>query len=134
MGFALRTLAEGNDSRIWIRDLNAAAVGDFLVPKAEGIEEMIGSADSKNDIFVFDSSGNGVIADGLRSMGYYVIGGSLIADRLEKDRGFARKAMESSGIVTPQTHSFVSFDDAIEFAGGLAPKDRVVYKPSGRLG
>jgi phosphoribosylamine-glycine ligase len=132
LGIALKVQKEGNDVRLWIDEHDAQAIGDGLVPKVGDLWELTHDANPTEDIFVFDTSGNGVLADGLAKYGFPTIGGSVLADRLEKDRKFARGVMESSGIGTPSSVTFKDFDSAIEFANTVSEK--LVYKPSKRLG
>jgi phosphoribosylamine-glycine ligase len=132
LGLALRVLEEQNPVRMWIDEDEALAIGDGMVPKVEDLGELVRGIDGRDDIFVFDTTGNGVIADGLRNQGFPVVGGSILADRLEKDRAYARKVMENSEIATPSSVTFKDWDSAIEFAKTVP--DRMVYKPSGHLG
>lgn len=117
---------------MWIDDPDGQEIGDGLVPKVGSIEDLLVDANDNSDVFVFDTSGNGVLADGIRRDGFAVIGGSMIADRLEKDRAFARKVMDEVGIKTPASQTFHDFESAMEFAAGS--EDRLVYKPSKKLG
>ena len=132
MGIALRVLQEENPVRLWIEDPDGQEIGDDMVPKVGAIEDLFKGADKEEDIFIFDTSGNGVLADGISRDGFRVLGGSMLADRLEKDRRFARKVMEDSGIETPSSQTFHDFDAGIEFARRAS--ERLVYKPSKRLG
>ena len=133
MGFGARLIQEGNEARMWIRTKDAASVGDGIVPKVGDIEDMLQGADAQKDVFVFDGSSNGVIADYLRQQGLPVIGGSRIADRLERDRNFGGDAMAQGGIKTPKTVTFTDFASAISYAKKHKDK-RLVYKPSKLLG
>jgi phosphoribosylamine---glycine ligase len=133
MGLAARVIDEGNEARLWIRTKDAAAVGDGIVPKVGDLEDMVRDADPQRDVFVFDTSSNGLLADYLRSKGLPVIGGSTAADRLERDRAFGSSAMTENGIKIPKTKTFYSFADATKYV--QAHKDmRLVYKPSKLLG
>jgi phosphoribosylamine-glycine ligase len=132
MGFGVRLLEEGHQVRMWIRTKDACSVGDGLVPKVGDMEDLWLDADKLNDIFIFDTSGNGVVADYLRGLGHSVLGGSILADRLERDRAFGYEAMAAAGIKTPKSHSFTSFEDAQAFI--RKRKERFVYKPSKLLG
>ena len=131
-GLALRCQDEGNEVRLWVRSKEASEVGDGLVPKVGDLEDLVKDAVPENDIFVFDVTGNGVIADKLRLDGFGVIGGSTIADMLERDRAFGLKIMSEAGIESPPTYSFTSFEEGIAFA--KQSKERLVYKPSKHLG
>lgn len=132
-GFAIRLADEGEDVRLWIRDPDAVNVADNMVEKVGDVEDLIHGADPGRDIFVFDVTGNGVIADYLVNQGFAVLGGSMLADRLERDRNFGYRVMESCEIDIPETHSFRDFDTAIAFVNA-SPDVRWVYKPSKQLG
>ena len=89
------------------------------------------SALSKDKIIVFDMVGSGAIADRLKKQGYMVFGASSLADKLELDRAFGTKAMQTAGIPTPPTMVFTTFDEAIQYVetkGG-----RFVFKPDMRV-
>jgi phosphoribosylamine-glycine ligase len=132
MGFGVRLLEEGNDCRIWIRDKEAQEVGDGLVPKANSLEDILFDLDGEKDVVFFDGSGNGALADYLRSRGIAVLGGSIIADRMEHDRGWAQGVMKNCGIGTPESFTFKSWEEGSAFAKNF--KERLVFKPSKNLG
>lgn len=132
-GFAARLTDEGYPTRMWIRSADAKSVGDNIVDKVGDLEDMLHDADPAKDIFIFDVSGNGVIADHVSSLGFPVLGGSVLADRLERDREFGAKIMQDCGIDVPETLSFTSFDDGIKHVEEH-PDVRWVYKPSKQLG
>lgn len=131
-GLALRCQDEGNDVRMWVRSKDASEVGDGMIPKVGDLEDLIKDAEPDNDVFVFDVTGNGVIADKLRADGFGVVGGSTDADMLERDRAFGLQVMANAGIKSPPTHSFTSFEEGIAFAQNS--EERLVYKPSKHLG
>lgn len=133
MGFAARLVQEGYDVRMWIRNADAKSVGDNIVPKVGDFEDLVVDADPSTDVFVFDVSGNGVFADYLYSRGFPVLGGSILADRLERDREFGAHIMDGCGIAVPETLSFTSFEDGIKHVQDN-PDTRWVYKPSKQLG
>jgi phosphoribosylamine---glycine ligase len=132
MGLAYKVQAEGNEVRLWIRSKDASEVGDGLVPKVGDLEDLTKDAEPDTDVFVFDVTGNGIVADKLRADGFGVVGGSQVADMLERDRAYGLQVMESAGIESPPTHRFTSFEDGIAFA--KESKERLVYKPSKHLG
>ena len=133
VGFAIKLAEQGEDVRVWIRDSNAKSVGDNLVPKVGDLEDLIHNASVDRDVFIFDVTGNGLIADYLRSQRFPVLGGSVLADRLERDRSFGAQVMESVRIQIPETISFSSFKDAREYVRKHTDS-RFVYKPSKQLG
>lgn len=133
MGFGARLIQEGHDVRMWIRNAEAKSVGDRIVPKVGDFEDLIVDASPDNDVFIFDVSGNGVFADYLYRAGFPVLGGSVLADRLERDREFGASIMRRCDIEVPETLSFTSFEDGIEHVRAT-PDTRWVYKPSKQLG
>jgi phosphoribosylamine-glycine ligase len=132
-GFAKRLSNEGYAMRLWIRSSDAKSVGDNIVEKVGDFEDLLTDADPSNDIFIFDVSGNGVMADFVATQGFAVLGGSILADRLERDRSYGAGVMEDAGIDIPHTESFSSFEVATEFVRNN-PDVRWVYKPSKQLG
>jgi phosphoribosylamine---glycine ligase len=133
MGFAARLAADGDPVRMWIRSADAKSVGDNIIEKVGDFEDLVVDASPDTDIFIFDVSGNGVMADYLRGRGFAVLGGSMLADRLERDRAFGAEVMTSCGIEVPETKSFTSFEDAIAYVEENSDT-RWVYKPSKQLG
>lgn len=133
MGFAARLTAEGEAVRLWIRSADAKSVGDNIVQKVGDFEDLLVDADRDSDIFIFDVSGNGTLADYLKHQGFPVLGGSMLADRLERDRTFGAEVMQQCHIEVPWTESFDDFEKAKEFVKANAD-ERWVYKPSKQLG
>ena len=132
-GWAIRLHDEGYPTRLWIRDKDAKAVADNMVEKVGDLGDLTYEADPNKDVFVLDSSGNGLISDALRNQGFAVFGGSSLADRLERDRSFGYSVMQDSEIDIPETKSFTDFASAIDFVEEN-PDTRWVYKPSKQLG
>jgi phosphoribosylamine--glycine ligase len=133
MGFAARLTQEGEACRMWIRNPDAKSVGDNIVDKVGDFEDLLADADRSSDVFVFDASGNGVMADYVKQNGFAVLGGSVLADKLERDRTFGAEVMQDAGIEIPHTVSFSSFEEGVEFVRNN-PDVRWVYKPSKQLG
>lgn len=132
IGFGVRLVEEGYDVRAWIRQPKAKTVGDRIVPKVGDFEDLLVDRSPDHDVFIFDVSGNGALADYLSQNRFAVLGGSVLADRLERDRTFGYGVMQRSDIRVPETHSFTSFEEAIDFVEGT-PETRWVYKPSKQL-
>jgi phosphoribosylamine-glycine ligase len=82
------------------------------------------------DIVVFDDIGFGNKADQLRAEGKFVVGSSPYTDKLELDREFGQKELESVGVDVLPSWNFTSFDEAVAFV--KANPDRYVLKPSGK--
>lgn len=133
IGFAIRLQDEGYPVRAWIRSPDAKSVGDNIIEKVGDFEDLLVDADVASDVFIFDVSGNGVFADYVRSQGFPVLGGSVLADRLERDREFGASIMQRCGVEVPKTISFTSFEKGIQHVQEH-PETRWVYKPSKQLG
>jgi len=133
IGFAFALQKAGESVRVFIDEKDAQSVGDGLVPKVGSVHEMLADADRDKEIFVFDTSGDGLLGDYLRSMGYAVIGSSALADRLERERDFGLQVMVECGIKVPESIPFTSFEDARRYVEKNSNK-RLVYKPNNILG
>lgn len=139
VGFAVRLQDEGRDVRVYIDAEAATCIGDGLVPKVGSIHDMLLDASTEGDTFVFDTSGDGLLADHLRGLGFAVVGACGIADRLERDREFGLQVMatcgdsEKTSISVPKSLTFHSFEEAIEYVSSN-PDEKLVYKPSNLLG
>jgi len=127
IGIALRVKEEGNEVRMWCVDAKCRTVGDGLVDKFTGGDFQ----PSKDDIIVFDETDYGDLADMFRRDGYKIVGGSVLADKLEADREFSFEVMTDCGIRVPEYTSFNSWEDGKAFASDL--KEKAVFKPSGDM-
>lgn len=125
MGLWLRE--EGHEAVVCILDENYKEVGDGLVDKVDDYSEVLKGDDSKEWIIVADNVGMGRILDDLRSQGWKVWGGSKWADKLEKDREYARSVFEAAGLRTPTTVTVHSIDEAERYI--RERRKRYVLKP-----
>jgi phosphoribosylamine--glycine ligase len=123
--FAWQIKKEGHEVKYYIEDKNQKDVCDGFLEKCENWRDYIDWA----DVIVFDDVGFGKEADELRKKGKLVVGGSEYTDKLELDREFGQKELESLGVSVIPRWNFTSFDDAIEFI--KKNPDRYVIKPSG---
>jgi len=117
---------EGNDCEIFINEDIYDTVYDGILYKSEEIEP------DKDAIVIFDMSGNGVLADDMRSEGYKVFGASQFADDLESDRQFGLDVMRYCGIKLPETQEFKDFEEVPEFLDANEGK-KFVFKPCGKM-
>ena len=124
-----RMREEGNDVELYIKHPEYRRGWDGLLPKVDKFNP------GKDDVIIFDFSGFGTIADGLRKSGHLVVGGSELADKLEQERMFGLDFMEASGIKIPLTVDFDKFNtklvaNFLEEYGGDGK--RFVFKPNGK--
>ena len=94
-----------------------------LVNQVESLEEP-----AAYDLAVFDSTGQGKLADELNRT-IPTIGDSSFADKLEEDRLFALEFMEQCGIAVPPWESFDNPSEAIRYI--KKQNTRQVFKPIG---
>jgi phosphoribosylamine--glycine ligase len=120
-----RLIREGHTARMYIANKESKKVGEGLVPKATSLSP------KKGDIIVFDMTGYGKVADLMRKQGYQVIGGSHLADQLERDRGFAMTVMRNADIPVPETVEFRDLRDADRFLSKRNPAEGWYIKPFG---
>ncbi|HEY7450116.1 MAG TPA: hypothetical protein VH702_18305 [Vicinamibacterales bacterium] len=117
---------EGNDVRYFIGNAEEREIADGFVEKSTDWRRDVEWA----DVIVFDDVlGQGTEAQKLRQAGKLVVGGTPYTDRLEDDRGFGQKELQSAGVSIIPQRDFTSFDEAIEFV--RANPHRYVIKPSG---
>jgi phosphoribosylamine---glycine ligase len=123
IGLALRLKAEGHDARVWIRETDLEDRGRGLIEHAD--------EPTWGELVVADCTGLGALCDKLVEHGAKVVGGSLLADKLESDRDYATEVMQGCGIQQPESKSFTDWDSATAFIE--ASEDRLVFKPEGSL-
>ncbi|HXV38613.1 MAG TPA: phosphoribosylglycinamide synthetase C domain-containing protein [Nitrosopumilaceae archaeon] len=116
---------EGNEVKFYIQSKDEKDIGDGFVDKVDEWETIVPWA----DVIVFEDIGFGKISDKLRAEGKRVIGGSSYTDRLENDREFGQKELESAGVTILPSWNFSDFDEAIKFV--QSNQDKYVIKPSG---
>ncbi|MCX8197268.1 MAG: phosphoribosylamine--glycine ligase [Candidatus Micrarchaeota archaeon] len=116
---------EGHEVKYYIHEKEQKDVCDGFVEKCEDWKKEVDWA----DLIVFDDIGFGKEAEELRKQGKLVIGGSIYTDKLELDRQFGQKELESVGVSIIPQWNFTSFDDAAEFI--RKNPERYVLKPSG---
>lgn len=127
LSIALRIKDEGNQVCMWIRDRDCQEVGQGLIEHVTDLKDI-----SDKSIIVCDTVEFGSFCSLLAKAGHRVIGGAMIADRLEGDRAYAKYLMHKAEIATPQSWEFDSFDDALEFIR-KHKNQRFALKPTGLL-
>ena len=126
LGDLYRTLLrEGHEVRIHASDPAYAATFEGLVDRVPDWRAELPWV-GRDGVVLFEKVGQGAEQDALRAQGYQVIGGSLVGDRLEYDRGFGQSALREAGLRTAPAHYFA---DAAAAATWLrANPGRVVLK------
>lgn len=122
-GLMKRIEEEGNDCTVSIDFAPYATVYDGILKKAKEPPD--------DAIVIVDTSGLGKEADALKKKGFKVFGGSVFADKLERERDFGLSYMQKHGIKTPDTKVFSTFSQGIDWLKDQKDKDRYVFKPNG---
>src|ERR1035437_5349747 len=127
VGLALRLKEEGHNVSMYIRDDEALKRGQGLIELCETkpVTEYNGT------IVISDCTGSGVFCDSLREAGVSVLGGSIVADKLEMEREYAAQVMADCGIATPKTEYFNDWEKAKAFV--QEKEEKLVFKPEGDL-
>ncbi len=128
LGAALKVKSEGNSVALWTKDPKGSSIGKGLV---DSIYDWKFTPD-ESTVNVFDTTNFGHMADLFRLGGLPVVGGSMIADRLEMDRAFAKKIMKDAGIATPHSQMFNDWEAGEEFIKAH-PGVRFALKPGEML-
>lgn len=127
LALAMRVAQEGNELYFYIQNPHKKQVGEGLIQKTDDWRKHL----DKESIIVFDMVGSGRLANQLKNAGYFVFGGSNLADSLELDRVYGSSVMATAGIKIPKTTAFTSFKDAINFVQQTQAK--YVFKPSNNM-
>ncbi len=105
---------EGNEVKLYIHKSDWRNCLDGIVPKTKKWQNELDWV-GKDGLIIFDDVIFGVEQDRLRQSGYRVVGGSSLADRLEKERNHFHKVLNDYGVKTLPSYDFVSANEAIEF-------------------
>ncbi|MBP6858899.1 MAG: hypothetical protein KBC33_03685 [Candidatus Pacebacteria bacterium] len=106
---------EGHSVKLYIEDIDARGCFDNLVDKTDNWENEL-SWVGTDGLIVFDDTGYAKIQDELRSQGYTVFGGSVLAEKLETNREYGQKIFQKYGLSTVPLKDFKNLDDAIVYA------------------
>lgn len=119
---------EGNSVHFAIADDRYARNLEGIIPPPTIIGKGEIESPDSYDLIVFDLSGMGEVADYARTV-TPVIGGSVLADKLEHDRLFGIEYMQKCGIPVPPFEHFTDPGEGIRYL--KKTKKRVVFKPCG---
>lgn len=114
---------EGNECTVQIEASEYRNTFNGILDKVSGVPN--------GSLVIVDSSGMGKEADALKKRGFKVFGGSKFADRLEEERDFGLSFMQEHGIKIPDTKTFKTFSQAIDWVKEQKGDDRYVFKPNG---
>lgn len=112
--FVLRLQEEGNDVKLFIKDISLRNCYENLITKVESWKDELEWV-GKDGLIVFDDIGFGKDQDRLREDGYTVFGGTERSELLELDRMYANFIFSKYGMDELETHNFDDASDAIDF-------------------
>jgi phosphoribosylamine-glycine ligase len=119
----------GHPSVLWVKDDEG---NKRLYKLVDRVDEW-SSVPDEAAIVLADCTGSGVLLDLLRHRGNPVVGGSLLADRLEADREYCYEVFDACGIATPTRQLFADWEEAEAYVLDRDKADRLVFKPCGGL-
>jgi phosphoribosylamine--glycine ligase len=121
----LSLVRDGHEVRVFAGDPSYSGCFEGLLGKVADWHAELAWV-GRDGVILFERVGVGAQQDALRDDGYQVIGGSLVGDRLEYDRGFGQATLRAAGL---QTATALSFATAAEAAAWLeAHPGRTVLK------
>jgi phosphoribosylamine--glycine ligase len=103
----LSLLREGHEVRVHASDPAFSASFEGLVERVADWRAALGWV-GREGLIIFEKVGRGADQDALRAEGYQVIGGSVLGDRLEYDRGLGQETLRSIGLQTAPAFEFPS--------------------------
>jgi phosphoribosylamine-glycine ligase len=121
--------SEGHEVEIFIKEKQYQKMYEGFCKKHTDINSWMREAMKGKYLSVFDSVTSGDIGDYLRKKGVPVVGGQVIADKMELDREFGLQVMADAGISIPETFAFKTISDGLQFL--KASPGRYVFKPYG---
>lgn len=109
--------AQGHEVRVFIEQEDARDVyGGMLEFTSDWQKELGWLHDAgQNGVALFESASRGEIQDTLRRVGFQVIGGSALGDRLEAEREFGQDVLRDFGLRTAATRGFTDYAAAMDF-------------------
>lgn len=122
--------SEGNEVRLHIHKKNWKRCLDGIVPKSKNWRKELDWV-GKDGLIVFDDVIFGQEQDELRKLGYRVVGGSELSDKLEINRDHFFEVLNKYNIQTLPSFDFECVDDAIRFVRNNP--GRWVIKQNGHL-
>jgi phosphoribosylamine--glycine ligase len=115
----LRLATEGHDVKVFISEPLCQGILAGMVSRvSDWRKELSWIREAGEDgIVLFESvaGNNGMTQDALRADGLQVVGGSAFGDRLENDRAYAQRVLQSLGLACAPVHEFDSAADATDF-------------------
>ena len=105
---------EGHNVKLYISEKKRRGNFDNLVEKTTNWKKELDWV-GKDGLIIFDDVGWGKDQDRLRKKGYFVVGGSEMADRLETDREFGQSIFKKYGLKTVPLVNFDNIEDAITY-------------------
>jgi len=128
LGAAIKVKSEGGTVAMWTKDPKCSSTGKGLI---DSIYDWKFTPDAET-VNVFDTTNFGHMADLYRLGNLPTVGGSMISDRLEMDRQFAKKIMAEAGISTPHSKQFKDWESGEEYVKANKGK-RLALKPGEML-
>lgn len=104
-------LEYGHKVKMYIDDKDSSDVGNGFVDKVEDWKELLGGC----DLLVCDDTHIAKFTDKFRDQGIPVIGGTVLTDALEEDRGMGQKLFKSVGLDVLESREFKTIEEAISY-------------------
>ena len=110
----MRLKREGHAVKVFISDKKERVNYEGMLEKVDDWKRELPWV-GKDGFILFDNVGFGQLQDELRKDGYWVVGGSVLGDKLEHDRQYGQKIFSMCGIEVVPSINFSNAKKAIEF-------------------
>lgn len=108
---ATEMISEGHAVKMWIKDKADKKLGNGFVPKVKDWQAELEWA----DLVICDDVGMGKQNDSIRRLGVPVVGGTVLSDALEENRGAGQRMFKALGMATLPYQTFKNLDEAIAY-------------------
>lgn len=122
-GLATKLAEGGCDVGIYIHNPKARNTG-----KGRLLPRKVSGPRTPADFYVFDMVGLGHLAESLGKGGKVVLGGGVLHDKLELDRGYGQKVATLTSVQIPESHAFTNTLEGIRFV--QSSNKLWVFKPN----
>lgn len=107
----MEMVKQGDECRFWVKHSEESGV------EGGGVEMVKGYKDSTEwaELVIADDTGFGKVLDSIREKGVPCVGGTVLTDAMEEDRGLGQRLFKAVGMELLESEEFTSIPEAIAY-------------------